>query len=151
MASGSLKKKHNKRPILKPHTPNPMASRFKPSSNCTKTTLIVSAFLFLFVFWFSAISFKTRSKFNPQSHDDSFPKIYTIEVLNEFPHDPDAFTQVTFLSYQLRNLLTKCLPFRCCDLQSLIVTYRRLIWNISKCIFPFTYKMTIFYLGIYHL
>ncbi|GMY07311.1 glutaminyl-peptide cyclotransferase [Fagus crenata] len=93
MASGSLKKKHNKRPILKPHTPNPMASRFKPSSYCTKTTLIVSAFLFLFVIWFSAISFKTRSKFNSQSHDHSFPKIYTIEVLNEFPHDPDAFTQ----------------------------------------------------------
>ncbi|KAK7837122.1 glutaminyl-peptide cyclotransferase, partial [Quercus suber] len=25
--------------------------------------------------------------------DDPFPRIYTIEVLNEFPHDPDAFTQ----------------------------------------------------------
>ena len=92
MASGSLhKKKHSKRSNLKAHTA--MASRPNSSSNHKKSYLIVSVLLVISAVFLLGISASLRSKF--KSHDESFPRIYTIEVVNEFPHDPHAFTQVT--------------------------------------------------------
>lgn len=92
MAIGSLhKKKHSKRSSLKPHTA--MASGPSPSSNHKKSYLIVSVLLVLSVVVLLGISSSGWSKF--KSLDESFPRIYTIEVVNEFPHDPHAFTQVS--------------------------------------------------------
>ncbi|XP_041012178.1 glutaminyl-peptide cyclotransferase [Juglans microcarpa x Juglans regia] len=91
MASGSLirkKKNYKQRTILYPSPP--MASRPNPCSYFHKSSLLLSLFLLLSVIVLLGISSNIRTKF---IHDDSFPKIYTIQVVNEFPHDPDAFTQ----------------------------------------------------------
>lgn len=92
MASGSLirkKKNYKQRTNLNPSPP--MASRPNPSSYFQKSSLLLSLVLLLSVIVLLGISSNIRNKF---VRDDSFPKIYTIEVVNEFPHDPDAFTQV---------------------------------------------------------
>ncbi|XP_059445347.1 glutaminyl-peptide cyclotransferase isoform X3 [Corylus avellana] len=90
MAIGSLhKKKHSKRSNLKARVA--MASRPNPSSNHKKSYLVVSVLLVISAVVLLGISSSLWSKF--KSHDKSFPRIYTIEVVNEFPHDPHAFTQ----------------------------------------------------------
>lgn len=93
MAGASLirKKKHMKQRTNLNPSPS-MASRPNPCSYFQKSSLLLSLFLLFAVFALLGISSNIRTKF---IHDDSFPKIYTIEVINEFPHDPDAFTQVT--------------------------------------------------------
>ncbi|KAG6715473.1 hypothetical protein I3842_05G255000 [Carya illinoinensis] len=91
MASGSLirkKKNYKQRTNLNPSPP--MASRPNPSSYFQKSSLLLSLVLLLSVIVLLGISSNIRNKF---VRDDSFPTIYTIEVVNEFPHDPDAFTQ----------------------------------------------------------
>ncbi|KAB1204901.1 Glutaminyl-peptide cyclotransferase [Morella rubra] len=89
MASGSLhRKKANKRPNLQPYTP--MASGPNPSSKLKSPYLIFSGLFILSVLAFLGISLNMQSKLIP---GDLLPKIYTIEVVNEFPHDSNAFTQ----------------------------------------------------------
>ncbi|XP_075649276.1 glutaminyl-peptide cyclotransferase isoform X2 [Castanea sativa] len=102
MKSGSNKKKLNKRSNLKPHTPTspmdssfpkiPSSSSFSSSSKYSKTCLIVTGFLTLSFIVLLALTSEVWDTYESQQ-DDLFPRIYNIEVLNEFPHDPDAFTQ----------------------------------------------------------
>lgn len=98
MKSGSSKKKLNKRSSLKPHGPtSPMDSSVPkfPSSSSSKygsACLIVSGVLAVSLIVLLGLTSEIWDTYkSPQ--DDPFPRIYTIEVLNEFPHDPDAFTQ----------------------------------------------------------
>lgn len=100
MKSGSNKKKLNKRSNLKPQSPtSPMDSSFPkipPSSSSPSrygsACLIVSGVLTLSSIILLGLTSEIWDTYkSPQ--DDPFPRIYTIEVLNEFPHDPDAFTQ----------------------------------------------------------
>ncbi|XP_050252557.1 glutaminyl-peptide cyclotransferase isoform X1 [Quercus robur] len=99
MKSGSNKKKLNKRSNLKPQSPtSPMDSscpKIPPSSSPSRygsACLIVSGVLTLSSIILLGLTSEIWDTYkSPQ--DDPFPRIYTIEVLNEFPHDPDAFTQ----------------------------------------------------------
>ncbi|KAK7837123.1 glutaminyl-peptide cyclotransferase, partial [Quercus suber] len=103
MKSGSSKKKVNKRSNLKPHSPtspmDPSFPKFPSSSSSSSSSskygsacLIVSGVLAVSLIVLLGLTSEIWDTYkSPQ--DDPFPRIYTIEVLNEFPHDPDAFTQ----------------------------------------------------------
>ncbi|XP_022923124.1 glutaminyl-peptide cyclotransferase-like [Cucurbita moschata] len=91
MAAGSLKRRQSKRSNSKP--PAAMASRPSHQRFLTprNTALLVSSSLVFFVVLVFGISFnvlRRSAKYEVQS-----PMIYSIEVVNEFPHDPRAFTQ----------------------------------------------------------
>lgn len=87
---GSLnRKKQRKRSDLEPYTA--MASRPTPSSKYKNFPRIVFVLFVLLAVASLGISLSVWS--NVTSYGASFPRIYTIEVVNEFPHDPDAFTQ----------------------------------------------------------
>ncbi|RWR89479.1 glutaminyl-peptide cyclotransferase isoform X1 [Cinnamomum micranthum f. kanehirae] len=88
MARGSLKQRKNqRRSIIPPSSPSmaktpPPASRF----NCRRISisfLVLSSFVFLLIY--------TTTKTTLFSVSSS--EIYSIEVVNEYPHDPNAFTQ----------------------------------------------------------
>lgn len=89
MAIRSLR---NKRSNPKPYSP--MASRAKPW-NHRKVSLIFFITLILGVVLLMGISSNMWRKFKYGA--SSLPTVYSIEVINEFPHDPGAFTQVTNL------------------------------------------------------
>lgn len=65
-----------------------MAARPK-SSNYRKTSLILSVVLIVGVFILLGISSNILINVSAVS-----ASIFSIEVVNEFPHDPNAFTQV---------------------------------------------------------
>lgn len=88
MATGSLRRKLNKRSDPRPYTP--MAARPK-SSNYRNTSLILSVVLIVGVFILLGISSNIWSNV---SFSAVSTNIFSIEVVNEFPHDPNAFTQV---------------------------------------------------------
>lgn len=81
-----------------------MASRPNPSSKLKNPYLIFSGLFILSVLAFLGISLNMQSKLIP---GDSLPKIYTIEVVNEFPHDSNAFTQV-ILSFSDIKVFANC-------------------------------------------
>ncbi|ONI25405.1 hypothetical protein PRUPE_2G301200 [Prunus persica] len=85
MATGSLRRKLNKRSDPRPYTS--MAARPK-SSNYRKTSLILSVVLIVGVFILLGISSNILINVSAVS-----ASIFSIEVVNEFPHDPNAFTQ----------------------------------------------------------
>ncbi|BFG23399.1 hypothetical protein CerSpe_096730 [Prunus speciosa] len=87
MATGSLRRKLNKRSDPRPYTP--MAARPK-SSNYRITSLIISVVLIVGVFILLGIS---SSIWSNVSFSAVSASIFSIEVVNEFPHDPNAFTQ----------------------------------------------------------
>ncbi|KAA0033694.1 hypothetical protein IC582_013156 [Cucumis melo] len=91
MAAGSLKRRQSKRSISKPSIV--MASRPSYQSFLThrSTALLVSISLIFFVVLVSGISLNVLRR-SPKYEVQS-PMIYSIEVVNEFPHDPRAFTQ----------------------------------------------------------
>lgn len=93
MAAGSLKRRQSKRSISKPSIV--MASRPSYQSFLThrSTALLVSISLIFFVVLVSGISLNVLRR-SPKYEVQS-PMIYSIEVVNEFPHDPRAFTQVS--------------------------------------------------------
>ncbi|XP_059667126.1 glutaminyl-peptide cyclotransferase-like [Cornus florida] len=88
MATRSLRMKPNKRSNLKPRSS--MASSSSSRSNCTKLCLFISIVLIICFVILMSISTNMWSKLgiNAQS-----TYLYSIEVINEFPHDPKAFTQ----------------------------------------------------------
>ncbi|GLT35896.1 hypothetical protein SLA2020_103110 [Shorea laevis] len=82
------KRPNSNRSSSKPNIP--MASPLSPPFNRGKFALLIPVVLFIsgvFVFSFSS------SFWSEFVYDDRSPKIYSFEVVNEFPHDPDAFTQ----------------------------------------------------------
>ncbi|KAF8412200.1 hypothetical protein HHK36_000160 [Tetracentron sinense] len=87
MASGSLKKKKPKRSSFQPHSS--MASRSSPF-NYSRGSLIVSSLL---VFCILLILYISSNNLKKSTFGIPSTQIYSIEVLNEFPHDPKAFTQ----------------------------------------------------------
>ncbi|KAM1820519.1 hypothetical protein ACFX11_002051 [Malus domestica] len=93
MATGSLRKKlnNNKRSDRRPYNNAPMAaSRPRSLPNYRKTSLILAAFLVLGVLILLGIS---SNMWSTVIYADVSPGLYSIEVVHEFPHDPDAFTQ----------------------------------------------------------
>ncbi|KAJ6396611.1 hypothetical protein OIU77_021605, partial [Salix suchowensis] len=82
MASNSRRKK----PYKKPNNIS------MPSSSCTrfsrkKVSVFVSLVMFFGVIFLLGIS---SNIFSGVAH---VPNLYSIQVINEFPHDPSAFTQ----------------------------------------------------------
>ncbi|CAI9768190.1 unnamed protein product [Fraxinus pennsylvanica] len=90
MARGSLRKKSLKRSsyLAKP-SHNSMA-RSMPSFPLRKFSLVIVAISILCVFVVLSISSNIRRVFGTKPTSD---QIYAVEVVNEFPHDPNAFTQ----------------------------------------------------------
>ncbi|XXG67049.1 hypothetical protein AAC387_Pa06g0483 [Persea americana] len=88
MARGSLKQRKNqKRSIIPPASPS-MAKTPPPSPrfNCSRISisfLLLSSFVFLLIYTTTKTTLFSVSS----------PEIYSIEVINEYPHDPNAFTQ----------------------------------------------------------
>ncbi|OVA13953.1 Glutamine cyclotransferase [Macleaya cordata] len=84
MASGSLKKKPKQRSINR--SPSSMASpsspfRFRRKSLIISSSLIISVLVLLYI---------TSKKKNFEA---PLAELHSVEVVNEFPHDPEAFTQ----------------------------------------------------------
>ncbi|KAL5567899.1 hypothetical protein UlMin_024474 [Ulmus minor] len=89
VATGSRRKKFGNRSIPEPKPNPPMASRNNPPK-FRKPTLIFSVCLVLSAVVLLGISTNMWWKVNSAPLS---PKIYSIEVVNQFPHDPNAFTQ----------------------------------------------------------
>ncbi|KAL7229814.1 hypothetical protein ACSBR2_008382 [Camellia fascicularis] len=89
MAAGSLRKKSNKRSNLKQLHPS-MASTSLSPSHYRKIYVFVMVLLVVCVLSLLSISSSMWIVFgsNALSH-----QIYSVQVVNEFPHDPTAFTQ----------------------------------------------------------
>ncbi|XP_044504443.1 glutaminyl-peptide cyclotransferase [Mangifera indica] len=105
MASRSLKKKSNKR-FNNNSNPNPSTSSFSSSSSSSSSRMdsshlarfryrrtTAAVLIFLIVCGLVALSISSDIWHKIVRPVDYWPDIYTIEVLNEFPHDPGAFTQ----------------------------------------------------------
>ncbi|KAM5557434.1 glutaminyl-peptide cyclotransferase [Rosa sericea] len=89
MATGPLRKRLNKRPsVPKSHTP--MATRPSSPKFYKNTSLILLMFLIIAAFVLLGISWNI---FSTVGYSTLFTGIYSIEVVNQFPHDPNAFTQ----------------------------------------------------------
>ncbi|KAL5727248.1 hypothetical protein ACHQM5_000465 [Ranunculus cassubicifolius] len=88
MSTRSSKKKHNKRSNFHQHSSSMASSPFFTKRNTiTSISLIISAIIIISI---TSITFNlNKSSFEdvPKDH------ICSIEVVNEFPHDPNAFTQ----------------------------------------------------------
>lgn len=95
MARGSLKQRKNqRRSIIPPSSPS-MAKTPPPPSrfNCRRISisfLVLSSFVFLLIY--------TTTKTTLFSVSSS--EIYSVEVVNEYPHDPNAFTQVPLSEFR---------------------------------------------------
>lgn len=100
MARGSLKQRKNqKRSIIPPSSPS-MAKTPPPYSrfNCGRISisfLLLSSFVFLLIYTTTKTTLFSVSS----------PEIYSIEVIHEFPHDPNAFTQVPRSEFRHSDLL----------------------------------------------
>ncbi|XP_031266228.1 glutaminyl-peptide cyclotransferase-like [Pistacia vera] len=100
MASRSNKKKFNKR-FNYNSNPNLSTSSFS-SSSCMDSSHLVrfsyrrtpaAVLIFLIVCGMVALSISSEMWSKFVRHGDYWPNIYSIQVVNEFPHDPRAFTQ----------------------------------------------------------
>ncbi|KAF4400261.1 glutaminyl-peptide cyclotransferase isoform X1 [Cannabis sativa] len=88
MSKGSLRKKNlNKRLNSNPKSPMAIGSIH---SSFRRGSLIFAVFLMLCVVVTLGIS---SNMWTVLKHDAASPAIYSIEVVNEFPHDSQAFTQ----------------------------------------------------------
>ncbi|PIN17091.1 Glutaminyl-peptide cyclotransferase [Handroanthus impetiginosus] len=94
MAPKSLRKKSSKRSSNSkpPSSHDNSMALSAPSfySNYRIVPLLISAVMFVFVLITLTISSKMS---NVIGSDPNIDRIYSIEVVNEFPHDPSAFTQ----------------------------------------------------------
>ncbi|KAL6972029.1 hypothetical protein U1Q18_031712, partial [Sarracenia purpurea var. burkii] len=88
MAGSLFKKKPNKRSNLKPRPS--MAYSSSSPSNYRKISLLAFVFLVICVVGLRSISSITWLVLKSDAHSD---QLYSVEVVNEFPHDPRAFTQ----------------------------------------------------------
>ncbi|KAL8139765.1 hypothetical protein V2J09_005786 [Rumex salicifolius] len=90
---GRLRMKQKKKPRHLPeinHTS--MASRFTlPTSRSVRVSIVLS--LVLIAYLVAVLSGSSRTWLLNSNIPDRPPQIYTVEVVNEFPHDPKAFTQ----------------------------------------------------------
>lgn len=86
------RKKTNKKEMPRPQQKSKSTSSSFFDLNCRKTSLTVSVILAVCLIALISISSSRERAFG---HSNSpFPdQLYTGEVINEFPHDPDAFTQ----------------------------------------------------------
>lgn len=96
MARGSRKKRKNQNRSISLHS-SPSMSKTPPTSSrfgCRRTSmsfLLLSSFTILLIYSTSKTTFLVSST-----------EIYSFEVINEFPHDPNAFTQVPlFLKFAI--------------------------------------------------
>lgn len=89
----AAKQKITRRPKLKPDSDvaSPMPRSQRPDSRYRRIGFVLPVFLLLFVVGFAGIYSKWWGSFTV---DDVSPGVYSIEVVREFPHDPQAFTQV---------------------------------------------------------
>lgn len=110
MGSRSLKKKPSKRSISQSDRPAPSPSSSSSSSSSSACMAsnhfsrfrhynkgipaVMLIFFFLCGFVLLCISSNMWIRFPGV---DQSPSIYTVQVVNEFPHDPRAFTQVNWL------------------------------------------------------
>ena len=90
MGSGSIKKRPNKPRNLEPQ-PSMASSRRKANSYVTVSVLLLASVAIGVIGLLVISSMKWRSFRNGVSYE-------TVNIVNEFPHDPDAFTQVNFES-----------------------------------------------------
>lgn len=94
MANKSLRKKSEKRPANSSPT-NLSTSPSRPSARSfaryKMAVLLISAVAFAFALIFLSISSNMGSVVGVEP---SIDRIYDVTVVNEFPHDPNAFTQV---------------------------------------------------------
>lgn len=135
MARGSLKQRKNQKRSISPPTSPSMAKTPPPSSrfNCRRISisfLLLSSFVFLLIY--------TTTKTTLFSVSSS--QIYSIEVINEYPHDPNAFTQVTLSEFRHSEsliLMLQWLYWVCLDVPqfdngwvvSVKMNYR--VWELS--------------------
>ncbi|KAI3458098.1 hypothetical protein Pfo_014761 [Paulownia fortunei] len=94
MAIKSLRKKSNKRSSNSNPT-NPHNNSMAPSapsflSNYRMIPLLISAVVFVCVLILLSVSSNMHSALGS---DPNIDRIYSVKVVNEFPHDPNAFTQ----------------------------------------------------------
>ncbi|KAG8381256.1 hypothetical protein BUALT_Bualt06G0103600 [Buddleja alternifolia] len=94
MATNSMRKKSNKR-SSKSNLANPRTKTMAPSaasfhSKYRTVSLLISAVVFVSILILVSISSNMRNAFGS---DTKLDRIYSVEVVNEFPHDPNAFTQ----------------------------------------------------------
>ena len=98
MAAGSLKRRQSKRSNSKPSIVMPSRPSHQSFLAHRTTALLLFISLIFFAVLVSGISLNVLRR-SPKYEVQS-PMIYSIEVVNEFPHDPRAFTQVSqFLSH----------------------------------------------------
>ncbi|XP_030532909.1 glutaminyl-peptide cyclotransferase [Rhodamnia argentea] len=88
----AAKKKITRRPKIKPDNGMvyPMSHSRRPDSRYRRVALVLPVFLLLFVVGFASIY---SNRWGIFTNGDVSPTVYSIEVVREFPHDPQAFTQ----------------------------------------------------------
>lgn len=88
-------KSHRKKSYRRSANSSPTNSHNNPSfSKCRMATLLISALVFVCLLGFFSISSNMGSAVGVEPNIDP---VYNVKVVNEFPHDPDAFTQVCSL------------------------------------------------------
>lgn len=90
MAGGSLRKKPHKRSSPKEAQPLMPSGSSSSRSNYRKISLFAMVFLF---FWVVIVLCISPNMWTGLGSDARLDQVYSIEVVNEFPHDPTAFTQ----------------------------------------------------------
>ncbi|GAB2293998.1 hypothetical protein Dimus_028214 [Dionaea muscipula] len=96
MAGGSLRKKPTKRSgpqfsnSSSSPSPSPMAS---PSSLSRDRRLTIAVSISLLICVALLLGITPNTLLRSSNRTQPLPRIYTIEVVNEYPHDPEAFTQ----------------------------------------------------------
>ncbi|KAL9275070.1 Glutaminyl-peptide cyclotransferase-like protein, partial [Drosera capensis] len=100
MAGGSLRKKpqppKSKRSVPNlSSSPSPMASRSPPAlvPDHKRIFILVSISLIVCVIVLLSISSNTSSSKLSFSGEEVSAEVYSVEVVNEYSHDPNAFTQ----------------------------------------------------------
>ena len=97
MPGAKMRKKSNSRRVNSlPQQPS-MASSLASSSRFLLHYRKISALVFfILVVWLIVVLNTSLRKEGESQSDVPSNRLYTVEVVNEFPHDPDAFTQVCF-------------------------------------------------------
>lgn len=111
MANGGLmRKKTSKRSPKPQHSPIPSPpSTSSHLFNYRNILMAISVVLIVFVVALSSVSSNTWARFQSDSCRDN---LYAIEVVNEFPHDPQAFTQVKSSSTYLISAFLDIYTFK---------------------------------------
>lgn len=120
MAVGSSRRKKPKRPSSDLLPPPPMSSsssssasqsRIKTSKNRNHLRKRSSFLVALVAFSLLLFLVYTKSEKKIAYPIESDSRFYTFEIVNEFPHDPNAFTQVLTIPFTWFNLAIYDLGF----------------------------------------